>query len=65
MNDDITYFLSEEQYNDLWYHEPTDLEVKEWLSKNNVLYSERLSEPGFWGMLTGSEKNINWLLLQL
>jgi hypothetical protein len=76
----MTYYLTREQFDKIWNppQNPPDCSwrINWWAehmeSKWNITYDEvkggrdsDYREPGYWGMLEGEEKYINWFLLQL
>lgn len=63
----IDYHLTEYEYDLLWNMAADTGDVETLLSKYHITYSENsiVDAPGFWGTLTGEQKYITLILLQL
>lgn len=62
----MRYHLTAEEFDKLWdFIGSNDCDIV--FEQFKVEYSEHgnKNNPGYWGTLTGEQKHINWLLLQL
>lgn len=68
----MKYYLTDDQFYKLWDDSkiitpPYEKRIEYIMEKYNLYYEEEESryDPGYWGVIEGDEKYINWFLLNL